>query len=107
MPHTHKACQKKREDAYPNKVCLMSPRHDKKRKKKKNIAHTKKILQGREKSYKGVFIHHPPKIPTHLHILIKIYDLFLLWIQSLTWQNMRTKFAIISSIPTDPPKRSH
>ena len=27
------------------------------------------------------FIYHPPKTSTHLHILIKVYDLFLLWIR--------------------------
>jgi hypothetical protein len=35
MPHAYKACQKKEEE-------------------KENIAHTKKTLQGRENSYKGV-----------------------------------------------------
>ena len=66
-----------------------------------------KTLQGKENSYKGVLILHPPKISTNLHILIKAYDLFLLWNGSLTQQNMRRKFAIISSIPTDLPKGSH
>ena len=51
------------------------------------------------------FLHHPPKISTHLHILIKVYDFFLLWIWSLTQQNMRSRFAIISSKPTYPPKK--
>ena len=88
MPHTHKVCQKKRE-------------------RKRKIQPIPKTLQGKENSYKGVLIHHPPKISTHLHILIKACYLFLLWIQSLTQRNMRSKFAIISSIPTDPPKRSH
>ena len=68
-------------DAYPKKVCHML-RHVKKdeekiapypkRKKKRKMMHTKE------------FIHHPPKISTQLHILIKVYDLFLFWIRSLT-----------------------
>ena len=33
------------------------------------------------------------KIFTHMHILIKVYDLFLLRIQSLTQQNMRSRCA--------------
>ena len=77
--------KKKRKDAYPKKVCHTPTRCvKKKREKKENISHTKKTLQGKENSYKGVLILHPPKISTHLHILIKAYDLFLLWIQSLT-----------------------
>ena len=56
MPHAHKACQKKREE---------------------NIVHTKNITREREFIWRS-FIHHPPKISTHLHILIKVYDLFLL-----------------------------
>ena len=57
MPHAS-ACQKRKKEEkiapYP------------KRKKKREMVHTKE------------FIHHPPKISTHLHILIKVYDLFLL-----------------------------
>ena len=49
---------KKRKDAYPEKVCHMPTRHVKKKEKKENIAHTKKIY------YKGERIHikefHPP-----------------------------------------------
>ena len=59
MPHVS-ACQKKREEIAPIQ------------KKEREIVHTKE------------FIHHPQKISTHLHILIKVYDLFLLWIRSLT-----------------------
>ena len=59
MPHAL-ACQKKREEIAPIQ------------KKEREMVHTKE------------FIHHPPKISTHLHILIKVYDLFLLWIRSLT-----------------------
>ena len=104
MPHAS-ACQKKRKikDAYPKKVCHML-RHVKKkrqpliqkgRKEKREMVHTKE------------FIHHPPKISTHLLILIKVYDLFLLWIRSLTQQNMRRRYAFKFSIPTAPQKNSH
>ena len=59
MPHAS-ACQKKKE---------IAPDPER---KKREMVHTKE------------FIYHPPKICTHLHILIKVYDLFLLWIWSLT-----------------------
>jgi hypothetical protein len=52
------------------------------------------------------FIHHPPKISTHMHILIKVYDLFLLGIRFLTYQNMRNKCASKFPIPTAPPKQA-
>ena len=60
------ACQKKRED--------------------KDRPYLKKEKQEREREmiHKKEFIHHPPKISTHLHILMKVYDLFLLWIRFLT-----------------------
>ena len=70
--------------------------------RKKEIAPIQK--KEREMVHTKEFIHHPPKISTHLHILIKVYDLFLLWIRSLTQQNMRSKYAFKSSIPTAPPK---
>ena len=75
------ACQKKGEqkkikEAYPKKVCHMLW-HVKKREKRQPLSKRKK---------ERWFIHHPPKISTHLHILIKVYDLFLLWIRSLTQQ---------------------
>ena len=87
IPHAHKACQKKmmmkRKDAYPKKIYR------------------------REKSCKGV----PPpstkkNISTHLHILIKVYDLFLLWIRSLTSHNMRSRYAFKSSTPTAPQNKA-
>ena len=103
------AIQKEIKDAYPKKVCHMPTRHVKKRERERerekmhtqrryatcpqgvskkkekgeNIAHTKKKFQGRETIWRSL-IHHPPKISTHLHILINVYDLFLLWIRSLT-----------------------
>jgi len=89
----------KKEDAYPKKICHMLKRHvrkkDKKRKmhtqrrhatcpqgmqkKKKDSPHSWKIKK-RDGSCKGV---HPPstkkkKNLTHLHILIRLYDSFLL-----------------------------
>ena len=54
-----------------------------KKRKKEEIAPYPKRKKKRDGAYKEV-IHHPPKISTHLHILIKVYDLFLLWIRSLT-----------------------
>ena len=81
MPHAS-ACQKKgRKDAYPKKVCHML-RHVKKR----EIAPDPKRKKRKERdgAYKGVHTPSTKKISTHLHMLIKIYDLFLLWIRSLT-----------------------
>ena len=72
----------KRNDAYPKKVCHML-RHAKK-KEEEQIAPYPKRKKKREMVHTKKFIHHPPKISTHLHILIKVYDLFLLWIRSLT-----------------------
>jgi hypothetical protein len=56
---------KKREKNKEDSLCL-------KKKKRGEMAHRKE------------FILHPPKIPTQMHILIKVYDLLLLGIQSLT-----------------------
>ena len=78
MPHAS-ACQKIIiiiKDAYPKKVCHML-RHIKKKKEEK-IAPYPKRKKKREMVHTKEFIHHPPKISTHLHILIKVYDLFLL-----------------------------
>ena len=115
-------CKKKIKDAYPKKVCHML-RHVKREENKRCIpkegmphaqACQKKRRKGSplsKKKEKGEmvhtkeFIHHPPKICTHLHILIKVYDLFLLWIWSLTQQNMRSRFAFKSSIPIAPQKQ--
>ena len=77
MPHAQKACQKKEKNnknAYPKKVCHMPTWHVKKR-EEKDSPHPRKIKK-REGSCKGV--HPPKKIPTHLHILIRLYDSFLL-----------------------------
>ena len=73
-------CKKKIKDAYPKKVCHML-RHVK---KKKKIAPYPKGKKKRDGAYKGVHTPSTKKISTHLHILIKVYDLFLLWIRSLT-----------------------
>ena len=74
--------EKRIKDAYPKKVCHML-RHVKKEREEK-IAPYPKRKKKREMVHTKEFIHHPPKISTHLHILIKVYDLFLLWIRSLT-----------------------
>ena len=76
--------EKRIKDAYPKKVCHML-RHVKKkeREEKKEISPFQKERKKEMVHTKG-FIYHPPKISTHLHILIKVYDLFLLWIRSLT-----------------------
>ena len=60
-------------DAYPKKVCHMPTRHvKKKRKEKRKIVHIHGKKWREIRSYKGV--HPPKKIPTHLHILIRLYD---------------------------------
>ena len=83
MPHAS-ACQKKREkeikDAYRKKVCHMLQHVKKEREKIAPYLKERK----REMVHIKEFIHYPPKISTHLHILIKVYDLFLLWIRFLT-----------------------
>ena len=75
--------KKERKDAYPKKVCHML-RHVQKKERRKDSPLSKKKEKQREMVHTKEFIHHPPKISTHLHILIKVYDLFLLWIRSLT-----------------------
>ena len=67
MPHAHKACPKK-----------------KKKRREKDSPHPGKIKE-RDGSRKGVHTPSTQKekkinnnITTHLHILIKVYDLFLL-----------------------------
>ena len=71
MPHAL-ACKKKRiKDAYPKKICHML-RHVKKKKKKEKIDPYPKRKKKREMVHTKEFIHHPPKIYTHLHILIKV-----------------------------------
>ena len=67
---------KKKKDAYLKKVCRMPTRHVKKKKKEKDSPHPWKIKK-RDGSCKGL---QPPskKNPTHLHILINVYDSFLL-----------------------------
>ena len=86
MPHAHKACQKKERE----KRCIP----------KEGVPHTHKVCQKKEekekyspyqKYYRGERIHIkeflPPStknIHTLAHLDIKVYDLFLLWIRSLT-----------------------
>ena len=74
--------KKEIKDAYPKKVCHMPTRHVKKKREKrreKDSPHPRKIKE-RNGSMRGV---HTPstqkeKKTTHLHILIKVYDVFLL-----------------------------
>src|SRR6185436_19854928 len=91
MPHAS-ACQKKKrkKNKYPKKICHMLRQF---KKKEKDSPLSKKKEKKREMVHTKEFIHHPPKISTHLHILIKVYDLFLLWIRCLTYQNMRSRYA--------------
>ena len=58
MPHAHKECQK-----------------EKKRRERKYSPYQKKEDM-RERNHANEFLHYPPKISTHLHILIKVYDFF-------------------------------
>ena len=76
-------CKKKIKDAYPKKVCHML-RHVKKKERRKDSPFSKKKEKERNGAYKGVHTPSTKNISTHLHILIKVYDLFLLWIRSLT-----------------------
>ena len=63
-------------DGYPKKVCHMLLRRVKKREK---IAHILKEKRRRERWFiTWNSIHCPPKISTHSHILIKVYNSFLL-----------------------------
>ena len=101
MPHAP-ACKKKE-----NKRCIPKegmPHAQACQKKEKRQPLIQKERK-REMVHTKGFIHHPPKISTHLHILIKVYDLFLLWIRYLTRQNMRSRYAFKSSIPTAPQKQ--
>ena len=122
MPHTHKACQKKREDAYPNKVCLMSPRHDKKKKKKKEkrcipkegVPHTHKVCQKKrerkrkyspyQKHYKGERIHikdYHPSSTKNIHTLAHLDQ--GLWLVSSFGSGLWLSEIWEASLPLFPP----
>ena len=84
MPHAHKACQKKEE----------------KKRRQKDNPHPWKIKE-RDGSWKGVHTPSTQKekniyITTHLHILIKVYDLFLfgssLWLNNTSKASMPLYF---------------
>jgi hypothetical protein len=47
-------------------------------------------------------VHHPSTIYTHMHILIRLYDLLLPRIWFSTRQYMRNKYAACFSLPTAP-----
>ena len=102
MPHAF-ACQKKEENkrCIPKEGMPHAQACQKKRKRQPLIQKERK----REMVHTKEFIHQPPKISTHLHILIRVFDLFLLWIRSLTQQNMKSRYAFKSSIPTAPQKQ--
>ena len=70
--------REKTKDAYPKKVCHTPTRCVKK--KKENIAHVHENTR-REIDHAKDFIHYPQKkyiYSTHLHLLIRLYDSFLL-----------------------------
>ena len=107
MPHAHKACQKKRKDAYPKKVCHTPTRCVKKEREKER----KRKYSPYQKHYKGKRIH----IKEFSCIIHQKYTH-----TCTSWSRLMTCFsfgsglwlseiweAIISSIPTDTPKRSH
>jgi len=108
MTHAQKAwkkeCQEKRKDAYPKKVCHMSTRHvEKKRREEKNIAPVQeKNIQGErwimQRSPSTLRTYYPSKIFPHLHILIRLYDSFLLG--SCFWLSNRSKASMpLNSYP--------
>jgi hypothetical protein len=73
--------------AWEKKVDLDTWRSDKNKKKRernkeKDSPYPRK--KWRELIHVKEFIHHLPKIFTHMHILIKVYDLFVLRIPFLT-----------------------
>ena len=63
-------------------TCPQGMSKKKEEEEKKNSPHPKEIKE-REMVHEKEFLHHQPKkkkniyITTHLHILIKVYDLFL------------------------------
>ena len=65
MPKRHekkRECQEKRKYAYPKKVCHMSTRHVKKKRRKKYSPSPRKKCTRREIDHTKEFIHYPPKI---------------------------------------------
>ena len=76
MPKRH--VQKKSEkDAYPQKVCHMPTRHVKRKKEMKDKSTSKENKEERwimQRSSSTLY----QKKSTHLHILIRLYDSFLL-----------------------------
>ena len=54
--------KKERKDAYPKKVCHMSTRHVKKKRRKKHSPCLRKKYTRREIDHTKEFIHYPPKI---------------------------------------------
>ena len=106
MPQHASACQKKeREKMHTQRryaTCLGMSK--KRRRKKRQPLIQKERKRERWCIQRSSYTIHQ-KLSTHLHILIKVYDLFLLWIRSLTQQNMRSRYAFKSSIPIAPQKQ--
>jgi len=81
MPHAYKACQNKKRNRKGKRkkryipICHMPTRHVK---KKRDSPCPRKKYTRREMGHAKEFINHPSKIPIHLDILIRLYDLFLL-----------------------------
>jgi hypothetical protein len=73
---------------------MLKSMQEKKEKKriKRHSLHLKNPKRRREDHMqKGV--HHPSTIYTHMHILIRLYDLLLPSIWFSTWQYMRNRYA--------------
>ena len=78
-------CQEKRKDAYPKKLCHMSARHVKKKKRRKKYSPCpRKKNTRREIDHTKEFIHYPPKIFHTLAALDQIVSLVSAWIMFLT-----------------------
>ena len=93
MPYALEACQNKRCIPKEGMSHALRACQKKEGEKEEKIAHVLKENEKRERWFMTrSFIHHPPKISTHSHILIKVYDLFLLgswfWLNKISKENM-------------------
>ena len=77
LPSRMWAIQKEIKDAYPKKICHMPTRYVKKR-RKKDSPHPRKIKEKGWFMKRSSYTIHKKNIyiTTHLHILIKVYDVF-------------------------------
>ena len=99
--HEGPSIQKKKKRVGHLKVQVFRKRE---REREIEIAHVqRKRNKGERWFMKGV---HTPstQIFTHMHILIKVYDLFLLRIRFLTQQHMRNRYAFNFFLPWTPQK---